>query len=226
VLIRISKLLFFSIFLFFFGRTQESGSIDFDDRPFQLTLPKRVFILDRLKENEAYKISLPEEKEFIYWVNYARLFPKHFKDSVVIPFLEHQPRLKGSYANSLLKDLERQPELPFLVPETRLTDAARLHATDLAKRRDGQLSHNSSTGKKFSDRMRALGIKFCYAENIAESPQNTLIAVLLLYLDINVSNLGHRLNLFNPSYTIMGVGVSRRPNQQFIVVQDFGCAQH
>jgi len=222
---RISKFLFFVFFLGFFGNAQETGSADFADRPFQLTLQKSAVILDKLKENEAYKIALPEEKAFIYWVNYARLFPKSFKDSVVIPFLELQPLLKGSYANSLLKDLENQPKLPFLVPEARLTDAARSHSTELARRKDEKLSHNSSNGIRFFDRMRALGIKFCYAENIAESPQNTLIAVLLLYLDINVSNLGHRYNLFNPSYTIMGVGVSRRPNQQFVVVQDFGCTQ-
>ncbi|MEO0312391.1 MAG: hypothetical protein RIQ89_2048 [Bacteroidota bacterium] len=225
MLIRISKFLFFILYLCFFVDAQETGSVGFDDRPFQLSLQKSSFILDKLKETEAYKIALPEEKECMYWVNYARLFPKNFIDSVVIPFLEHQPQLKGSYANSLLSDLEKQAELPFLIPETRLLESARSHATDLAKRSDEKLSHNSSNGNRFSDRMRTIGIKFCYAENIAESPQNTLIAVLLLYLDINVSNLGHRLNLFNPNYTIMGVGVSRRPNQQFVVVQDFACAQ-
>ncbi|WP_425289668.1 CAP domain-containing protein [Shewanella algae] len=42
---------------------------------------------------------------------------------------------------------------------------------------------------------------------------------------MNVPGLGHRFNLFNPSYTQMGVGVSKRTNQQLVVVQDFACTQ-
>lgn len=225
MLLQISKVLFLSLFFHFLGISQETGSVDFDDRPFQLTIKKRSFILDRLDAYEAYKIALPEEKEFLYWSNFARLFPQNFRDSVVIPFLEWQPRLKGTYANSLLKDLLNQKPLTFLEPYLPLTEAARTHASDLARLKTGTISHKSSDGRGFSNRMKDKGIKYCYAENIAESPQNSLVALLLLYLDINVPSLGHRYNLFNPSYTQVGVGVSRRANQQLVVVQDFACSQ-
>jgi hypothetical protein len=225
MLLRISKLLFFVFFLQSFVNSQEIGSVDFEDRPFQLLIKKRAFILESLQDYEAYKIALPEEKEFIYWTNHARLFPQSFRDSILVPFLELQPKLKGSYASSLLRDLSDQKPLPFLEPYALLTETARAQATDLARLKNGTLSHKSSSGQSFSSRMKSKGIKYCYAENIAESPQNSLVALLLLYLDINVPGLGHRLNLFNPSYTQMGVGVSKRTNQQLVVVQDFACTQ-
>lgn len=225
MLLRISKILFLIFFLHSFANSQEIGSVDFEDRPLQVTIKKRAFILENLQDFEAYKIALPEEKEFIYWTNYARLFPQSFRDSILIPFLELQPKLKGSYANSLLKDLANQKPLPFLEPNTLLTETARAQATDLARLKNGSISHKSSNGQSFSNRMKSKGIKYCYAENIAESPQNSLVALLLLYLDINIPGLGHRLNLFNPIYTQMGVGVSKRTNQQLVVVQDFACTQ-
>lgn len=225
MLLRISKLLFFVFFLQSFVNSQEIGSVDFEDRPFQLLIKKRAFILESLQDYEAYKIALPEEKEFIYWTNHARLFPQSFRDSILIPFLELQPKLKGSYANSLLRELSDQKPLPFLEPNALLTETARAHAADLARLKNGTISHKSSSGQSFSSRMKSKGIKYCYAENIAESPQNSLVALLLLYLDINVPDLGHRFNLFNPSYTQMGVGVSKRTNRQLVVVQDFACTQ-
>lgn len=225
MLLRISKILFFIFFLHFLGVSQEIGSVDFEDRPYQLSIKKRAFIVESLQDYEAYKIALPEEKEFIYWTNHARLFPQSFRDSILVPFLELQPKLKGLYANSLLKDLLEQKPLPFLEPNPLLTETARAQATDLARLKNGTISHNSKSGQSFPSRMKSKGIKYCYAENIAESPQTSLVALLLLYLDINVPGLGHRFNLFNSSYTQMGVGASKRTNQQLVVVQDFACTQ-
>jgi uncharacterized protein YkwD len=112
-----------------------------------------------------------------------------------------------------------------LEPEAKLTKAAELHAEDIAQN-NGRVSHQSSDGSSFSDRMKKVGYKACSGENISLGKDTDgLSSLLLLYLDINLPDLGHRKNLFNPNYTKMGVSVKQLPNNQFLIVQELGCQE-
>lgn len=161
----------------------------------------------------------------MYWVNYSRLFPKEFRDAALIPYLQQQPRLKGKYANSLLETLDNAKALPFLDPEEKLSKAALDHAKDI-KRNGGSVSHRSSDGSSFGDRMRKVGYRGCTAENISLGKDNWgLSSLLLLYLDINLPDLGHRKNLLNPNYSKMGVSSVQLNGDQTLIVQELGCEE-
>lgn len=181
--------------------------------------------MEKLEENKVYRSSNKAARSFIYWSNYARLYPKSFRDEALIPFIKLQPNLKGKYANSLIKDLGKIDPLPFLEPEAKLTKAAELHAEDIAQN-NGRVSHQSSDGSSFSDRMKKVGYKACSGENISLGKDTDgLSSLLLLYLDINLPDLGHRKNLFNANYTKMGVSVKQLPNNQLLIVQELGCQE-
>jgi hypothetical protein len=49
--------------------------------------------------------------------------------------------------------------------------------------------------------------------------------LVMLYLDINVSNLGHRKALMNPSFVNTGISIAKYANGNTFLVEDFACAQ-
>lgn len=195
------------------------------DITFEPTIAIKKEIKERLEQNPVFQAADPLSKSFMYWVNYSRLFPKEFRDSALIPYLQQQARLKGKYANSLLETLDKANALPFLDPEEKLSKAAFNHARDI-KSNGGSVSHRSSDGSSFGDRMRKLGYRGCTAENISLGKDNWgLSSLLLLYLDINLPDLGHRKNLLNPNYSKMGVSSTQLGGDQTLIVQELGCEE-
>jgi hypothetical protein len=221
------RILVLGCLLFFFGYIsgQSYSQVVLKDIPFEPNIEINDELVEKLAQNSIYRSSSKEARSFIYWTNYARLYPEAFRDKALIPFLKLQPALKGKYANSLIKDLGGIAPLPFLEPEAKLTKSAELHATDITQN-NGRVSHHSSDGSSFSDRMKKVGYKACSGENISlGNDQEGLSSLLLLYLDINLPDLGHRKNLFNSNYTKMGVGVKQLPNNQLLIVQELGCQE-
>jgi uncharacterized protein YkwD len=162
-----------------------------------------------------------QEKEVYYYTNVARTNPSYFLDSVVNPILVAFPHLKGKYANSLKSDLRKAGNLPFLKLQPKLNATAKAHANDMASATGDYFSHNSTNGQSFVDRMRKARINAYTAENISMGQQAVILSVVLLYLDIDVPDLGHRKTLLDPKYTQIGVGVSYKTQEQFYIVQDF-----
>lgn len=219
------KVLVVSCFLILSGclNAQRYSQVILKDIPFEPNIAMNEELVEKLEQSSIYQSSNKASRSFIYWTNYARLYPKAFRDQALIPFIKLQPNLKGKYANSLIKDLSKITPLPFLEPEPKLTKAAQLHAEDIAQN-NGRVSHQSSDGSSFSDRMKKVGYKNCSGENISlGNDTDGLSSLLLLYLDINLPDLGHRKNLFNPNYTKIGVSVKQLPNNQFLIVQELGC---
>jgi uncharacterized protein YkwD len=217
--------LFFCFLLSLFSsflKSQTFSTVRLEDKPFYHLVKKNKEIVSKLEKNTVYTESTKDEQEFIYWTNHARLYPKSFSDSVLIPFIESQPSTKGVYADQLIMAFNKINPLPFLSPEKTLSELARSHSMDLSKKQ-GRISHSSNDGSSFSTRMLRAGIKTCAAENISLGQQDQLIALLLLYLDIGLPDAGHRANLMNPSFTQMGVGVLQIKGGQYITVQDFSC---
>jgi hypothetical protein len=164
------------------------------------------------------------QKEWFYWTNYSRRNPRRFWDSVIIPILQVHPEFKNSYINSLKEDLYKTSPLPLVKPSDNLAKIAQQLARALAATKAGP-SHTAPSGSTFESRMQSIKIKRCAGENISFGPPNTLMMLVLLYVDEGVPDLGHRKTLLNPLYVEMGVGVSAYPESKYMVVTDFACDQ-
>ena len=207
----------------FYLNAQQFSSVILTDIPFNAPTMTNRIILNKLEINKNYAVLNQPEKEFIYWTNYARLFPKEFRDSALLPFLISQPSTKGKYANSLIQELTNTESLPFLEPEEKLHKVAKSHAFDLSRNTE-RISHQSTNGTSFSDRMKKGGILGCASENISLGAMKPVVSLLLLYLDIGLPELGHRKNLMNPIFGKIGVSVVQLSDNQRLIVQDLGCS--
>jgi hypothetical protein len=178
------------------------------------------------EKQPGYNKLATSERDFYYWVNYSRLRPKAFYDSVVVPLVETLPQLKGTNFNSLRKDMESANSLPMLSLNVVLINMASYHAKDIVVN-NASPSHNSTNGDSFGDRFKKFGLKNCGGENISygSGETNPLFMLVLLYLDINVSDLGHRKALLNPSYMYTGISIKKFSNGNSFLVEDFACTQ-
>jgi uncharacterized protein YkwD len=165
-----------------------------------------------------------EAQEMLYYTNLARSRPRYFWDSVMTPLLGTFLPLNTPEAKSLRTELSTAPALPMFRLNTVLTGTAQAHSDDIARKKS-PISHTSTDGTAFGARMKRAGIRFCASENISLSSQGVIIAVALLYLDINVPDLGHRKALMNPSLLEIGIGAAQYGKDQVFLVQDFSCAQ-
>lgn len=174
---------------------------------------------------KPYSSSLSStQEEWFYWTNYSRSNPRRFWDSVISPILEVYPKFRNNYISSLKEDLMKSSPLPFVKPNNNLAKVAQELATSLASTRSAP-SHTSASGVTFETRMESIKIKRCAGENISFGPPNTLMMLVLLYIDEGVPGLGHRKTLLNPSFVEMGVGVGSYPDGKSMVVTDFACDQ-
>jgi hypothetical protein len=177
------------------------------------------------KQPEYSKLT-GDERNFYYWVNYSRLNPKIFYDSIVTHFVKTLPQLKGNNFISLKVDMESANNLPMLSLNTILINMASYHAKDIVTS-NASPSHNSTNGDSFGDRFKKFGLKNCGGENISygSGETNSLFMVVLLYLDINVNDLGHRKALLNPSFVYTGISIKKFDNGNSFLVEDFACTQ-
>lgn len=173
---------------------------------------------------KSYNRLSKEEKEILYWTNYSRKDPKRFWDSVMVPVFTAFPQLRGKYAVSLKADLENSPSLPLLALNDTLIQSSKNHALDISMK-TATISHTSTDGTTFSNRLQRVGIRNCGSENMSLGNGDVIMALAMLYLDYGLENLGHRKTLLNPEYIYMGVGATQYGREQLFFVQDFACSQ-
>ncbi len=178
------------------------------------------------KEQPGFnKLSEPE-KDFLYWVNYSRKNPGGFFENAVVPIIKIYPQLKGANLKSLEKDLKSGAALTLLQINPALTKMSEAHAKDITSS-NANPSHTSTSGETFVDRFKKFGLKNCGGENISYGggEADPLFMLVMLYLDINVVDLGHRKALMNPSFVNTGISIARYANGNTFLVEDFACAQ-
>ena len=166
------------------------------------------------------------EQEFLYWVNYSRKNPAEFYDDAIKEIIKVYPQLKGKNLESLETDLKNSASLPMFALNDNLTKMAQSHSRDITSN-NASPSHVSTNGDGFIERFKKAGLKNCGGENISFSggDGNTLLMLVLLYLDINVPDLGHRKALLNPLFVDTGIGISTYKNGNTFLVEDFSCSQ-
>ena len=108
--------------------------------------------------------------------------------------------------------------VPALRADSRLMQAAQLHAEQMARR--GRLEHVLSRAQypRPEDRLAAAGYQWsAYAENIAMG-QNSAAAAM----DSWMRSSGHRANILDPGVTEIGIGLARDSGGRPYYVQVFG----
>ncbi|WP_336514786.1 CAP domain-containing protein [Pollutibacter soli] len=209
------------VFILFVSIASGQGTMELEDRLFVVN-EKRVEKIDEYLDQFVFINNLDkEEQELFYWVNVLRANPGLFLEKYVRPFLEQFPEARGGASRSLISDLKNQPSLPLMEPRKDLSDISRKHTRDLAINTNG-ISHSSSDGKSFAQRMAAEGIT-CAGENILIGKSDALKAIILLLIDEGVANRGHRKALLNSGFNLIGVSIYPRKDGQYILDQLFSC---
>ncbi|MEU9837342.1 CAP domain-containing protein [Streptosporangium sp. NPDC048047] len=100
--------------------------------------------------------------------------------------------------------------------DAQLRAAAYGHSADMAAK--NYFSHTSQDGRSFMDRIRAAGFTggSGWAENIAMG-QPTPASVVTAWMNSS----GHRANIMNCKYTLIGVGAAKNSKGQIYWTQDF-----
>jgi len=194
-----------------------------EDKPFALNLPRNKAIDSFLSVSPALKDFSTDEQAVFYWVNVLRKDPVGFKNEVILPFLTMFPDANTNYAKSLLKELENQLPLQLIEPNSLLGKETNKHAKDLALKQK-TISHSSSDGRSFQERMNDAHVSKCAGENILEGKKDALKAIIMLLIDQGVPNKGHRKALLNPDFNLMACTITPKKNSEyFIHVQLFSC---
>ena len=100
--------------------------------------------------------------------------------------------------------------------------AARHHVNDIGPR--GLVQHESSDSTSVKERLKKYGkIVTCYGENLSFHSETALEVLLQQIVDDGVPNRGHRENLFNADFRVMGCYSGEHKDFEKMSVLDF-CA--
>lgn len=198
------------------------GVLTLKDKPFVLKHKVDTALLHQLESNSLYRNLPTREKDLFYWTNYFRQNPRRFQETILLEFYLQFPEAKSAYSKSLEVDIIKAPSsLQMLLPDNGLLSAAQQHASDLVKR-DGVISHTSSNGKTFVQRLQEAGKYKCGAENVYIGSPSGLESLITLLIDNGVPDKGHRMNLLDPNFGRMGVSFPS-VGSKGLLVQDFAC---
>ncbi|TWI82987.1 Cysteine-rich secretory protein family protein [Lacibacter cauensis] len=199
------------------------GILTLKDKPFVYSHSYDSSLIKTLNNSAVYKSLSKPEQESVYWLNYFRQNPRRFLNTIIKEFLVQFPEAKSAYTRSLEVDILKAPQtLTLVLPDSGLNTMAAAHALDL-KKRNGVISHISSSGKNFVQRIQAAGKYTCGAENIFIGSFNGLESLIALLIDHGVPDKGHRVNILNPRFQLVGVSFIQSSGDKGLLVQDFAC---
>lgn len=162
-------------------------------------------------------------------INYVRQHPRQYArelQRIDAAWRPDAPR----YAADDPQDVEeavdflmRQPPLPPLRRDERLSEAAFDHAATQGPR--GQLGHAGPRGETLGQRLQRRGLwAGLSAENISYGYDDPEGVVRQLIIDRGVPNRGHRMTIFGHGYQAAGVGCARHSVYGAMCVIDFAGA--
>ena len=157
-----------------------------------------------------------DEKKVIYYANLARADGPLFAETFLKEYMHLKDKKSSKYTKSLFADLKKVRNLPMLFPENDLYKVARDHAAWSGKK--GYEGH-----KGFKSRFEPLLKKYMeVGENIYYGQYTPLEIVVQLLIDEGVPDLGHRQNLLNPRFNVIGVAIKPHKNYEYNCVMGFG----
>lgn len=119
-----------------------------------------------------------------------------------------------------IRALESARPLPPLSLSRGLSLAAADHAADQG--RTGRTGHGGSDGSTMASRIERHGTWLrTIGENIAYGPETARDVVIQLIVDDGVPSRGHRKNIFNPDFLVVGIACGPHASYGTVCVQDF-----
>jgi len=177
--------------------------------------------------------ALPIELEIVVELNLARTQPAAYIEILK----EYRGFIKGNYlerpgeitvvlnegvkaVDQAIAFLQKQKPIPPLALSKGLSLAARDHARDQGK--TGQTGHTGSDKSTMGQRIERYGQwQSTAGENIAYGGETARDMVIQLIVDDGVPSRGHRANIFNASFMVVGVAFGTHPGYRTLCVQDF-----
>jgi len=210
-------------FVIFQLSSYSQGILTLQDKPFIYKEVIDSSIWTELQQNRIFQQAPKQEQMLFYWTNFFRKNPKKFFNTFVKDFIKQFPEANTADVKSLETDINNiKVLLPAFLPDAGLSNMAQKHSTDLIKR-GNIISHRSSTGKDFVQRIKESGSYRCGAENIYIGSFDPLEALIALLVDYGVPDKGHRINLIDPRFGKMGVSFPSTSERKGLLVQDFAC---
>jgi uncharacterized protein YkwD len=138
---------------------------------------------------------------------------------------EKKPPIKIKDVASMEKDLfklvnlaRQEHDLAPVIFSTPLSFLARKHSQDMASRDGTEISHFSTSGQGYSERLVAEGFFFKKSgENVAFS--ETFVAEFI-HQEL-MDSPGHKANILDPDFDEVGIGVFFKEDKGYYVTQDF-----
>lgn len=163
-----------------------------------------------------------DEKLIIFYINLARLEPKHFADSIVQGYVDAGHNWAGNDAViDLLAELRADSTMPVLVPDSQLNRVSVSHAEDIGQH--GITGHVSSDGKGLKERLQVVFGEHIYGagENCDFGSQEPFMMLMELLIDTGTPGYGHRENILSPYFKWAGVSIRKHSTFGKCCVMDF-----
>ncbi|RAX54478.1 hypothetical protein CCY99_03780 [Helicobacter sp. 16-1353] len=173
------------------------------------------------------------EKQVIFELNKARSNPARFAKEYLEPMVgQFNGKMikKGNMnmmtnegvaaVNDAINALKAQKAVSPLQPSKGLSKAAQ----DFAKEQSqtGAMGHNGKDGSTMKSRIESNGKwQKTIGENINYGSANANQIVVDLIIDDGVPTRGHRKNIYNDNYKVVGIGVNTHPKYKNVCVMDF-----
>jgi uncharacterized protein YkwD len=179
------------------------------------------------------KFLSPLENAVVYQINMARTAPKDYA-SLLEPFRKYYDRkilrLPGETpiltkegvraVDEAIRFLHSMKSIHPLTPSKGMSLGARNHVKDQGSSGSGQ--HKGSDGSQPSDRVNRYGTwEKSIGENISYGSNKARDIVMGLIIDDGVPSRGHRKNIFNSDFRVIGVACGPHPAYRDVCVITF-----
>jgi uncharacterized protein YkwD len=184
------------------------------------------------KTNEVSYLS-PLEKSMVNEMNLARTSPKEYLslleqfrkyyDGKLLKLPGESPILTKEGTSAVaeaIRSMRSQKPVSPLSPSKGMSLGAKDHIRDL--RTSGTSQHKGSDESQAWDRVNRYGSwQKIIGENISFGHNKARNIVMTLMIDDGVPNRGHRKNIFNPDFRVVGVACGDHPAYRTICVINF-----
>ncbi len=191
------------------------------------------FGLPQSKKVDKTEYLSPLEKAVVNEINLARTSPKEYLslleqfrknyDGKLLKLPGQIPILTREGTSAVaeaMRSLRSQTPVSPLRPSKGMSLGAKDHITDL--RTSGASQHKGSDGSQTWDRVNRYGTwQKIIGENISFGHDKARNIVMTLMIDDGVSNRGHRKNILNPEFRMVGVACGDHPAYRTVCVITF-----
>jgi len=177
---------------------------------------RNIFILLCILISQASLGQTSSEKKVLDYINQIRTNPQLFLKDVALPYIKNNDFSRNRYAKSLIRELEKLDSMQPLEFENSLQEMSVDFAKEAGKK--GWVGHRrvSQRFDKYADHVEIT------AENLQYGFDDPLDIVMDLLIDFDIPNLGHRKNILDPNFSIIGVSIEKHKSYEFITVMTFG----